>query len=202
LHVCFTWHERFLESDKRALDDYSDAVILPEVAPGRPAARTKMTRVPDTSDDQAAVTIRVLRADDSGDEAVLLDLRARVLRPGQPPERSRFAGDDDPNSVHLGAFVAGRCVGVASLLPEAGLRLRGMAVEADVRGTGVGAALLGRVHQIAEERGQDLWCNARKVAVGFYQKYGWTIEGSEFSIPEIGPHYVMRWRRSLKQEGL
>ncbi len=154
-----------------------------------------MTRVPDTSHNPAAVTICVLRTGDPGDEAVLLDLRARVLRPGQPPERSRFIGDDDPNSVHLGAFVAGRCVGVASLLPEAGLRLRGMAVEADARGTGIGTALLTRVHQIAEERGQDLWCNARKAAVGFYQKHGWTIEGDEFSIPDIGPHYVMRWRR-------
>ena len=145
------------------------------------------------------LTVRRLRCpDDPSDQSALLDLRARVLRPGQPVERSRFAGDDDPRAVHLGAFRGERCIGVASLLPEGGpdaLRLRGMAVEPEARGRGIGAALLTEIHRIAVERGRDLWCNARLAAVGFYEKAGWTVEGDVFELPDIGPHYVMRWKR-------
>ncbi len=128
--------------------------------------------------------------------AALYDLRARVLRPDRPPEDSRFPGDDAPATVHLGAFVDGKCVGVASLFAERGIRLRGMAVEPDRRGQGVGAALLRHIQQGAAERGQDLWCNARASAVGFYEKLGWKTEGDVFDLPLIGPHYVMRWTAS------
>ncbi len=128
----------------------------------------------------------------AGERACLYDLRARVLRPGRPPEESRFAGDDDPDAVHLGAFVRGRCVGVATLLPDGGLRLRGMAVEPDLQGRGIGAALVRRAQETAARAGQDLWCNARASAAGFYRKLGWVTEGGA-DVPGIGPHYVMRW---------
>jgi GNAT superfamily N-acetyltransferase len=141
--------------------------------------------------DREEVEVRPLRG--ANERACLYDLRARVLRPGRPREESRFAGDDDPATVHLGAFLDGRCVGIATLVQEHGLRLRGMAVEPKLQGRGIGAALVRHVQQIAAQAGQDLWCNARTSAAGFYRKLGWVVEGDVFDIPAIGPHYVMRW---------
>ena len=41
-------------------------------------------------------------------------------------------------------------------------------------------------------RGGDLlWCNARVVALGFYERLGFVAEGPEFEIVPIGPHFVM-----------
>ena len=142
----------------------------------------------------AGVTVRVL--DIAGDDgARLLDLRARVLRPGQPKERSHFPGDDAPNTVHLGAFDEDeRLLGIATVTQENGLRLRGMAVEDDLRGKGIGAILVRRVHALAAERNLPLWCNARAAAAGFYEKLGWVVESERFELPEIGPHFRMRWR--------
>ena len=130
------------------------------------------------------------------DMAALYDLRLRVLRPGFPPEAAIFPGDDDPGTVHLGAFAdegRRRCAGIASVYVNDGLQLRGMAVDPEFQGRGVGAALLRRVHQIAQERSLSLWCNARVSAVGFYRRLGWETEGAEFDIPTVGPHYIMRW---------
>jgi len=39
--------------------------------------------------------------------------------------------------------------------------------------------------------GRLLWCNARVVALGFYERLGFVTEGPEFDIHPIGPHYVM-----------
>jgi GNAT superfamily N-acetyltransferase len=138
----------------------------------------------------------IVRRLTAADTPALHDLRLRVLRPGRPPEAAVFPGDEDPATVHLGAFdEAGQCLGIATLVRNKGLQLRGMAVEPAVRGTGVGAAVLEAVHRTAVEEGfSDLWCNARVSAVGFYEKGGWTREGEQFEIPDVGPHYVMHRR--------
>ena len=141
-----------------------------------------------------ALTIRELK--DPEEMAALYDLRGRVLRPGRPPEDSRFPGDDAPTTVHWGAFVGGKCVGVASLFAERGVRLRGMAVEPDLCGQGIGTALIRHIQRTAAEKGQSLWCSARVSAVGFYEKLGWETEGDVFNVPLIGPHYIMRWNAS------
>ena len=39
--------------------------------------------------------------------------------------------------------------------------------------------------------GSYLWCNARLIAVPFYERMGLTAVGDLFEMPEIGPHYVM-----------
>jgi GNAT superfamily N-acetyltransferase len=138
----------------------------------------------------------VVRRLTAADTPALHDLRLRVLRPGRPPEAAVFPGDDAPTTVHLGAFDAdGRCLGIATLVHNNGLQLRGMAVEPAAQGTGVGAAVLEGVHRTAAEEGfTELWCNARVSALGFYERHGWVREGEVFDIPDVGPHYVMRRR--------
>ena len=126
-------------------------------------------------------------------------LRHRILRPGQTYEETLYPGDDLGDTVHLGAFDGDRLVGIASLYredrsggPPGGWRLRGMATDADVRGAGFGAALLGASVLHAESAGgAELWCNARMPAVGFYRRAGFAVVSEEFEVPGIGPHVVM-----------
>ena len=129
-------------------------------------------------------------------------LRHLVLRPNQPFEQTRYPGDDDPDTVHFGAFAGDRLVGVASLYREArpgagpaatGWRLRGMATDPGARGLGHGRRLLSAsVAHVAGADGGELWCNARLSAVAFYRAAGFEVVGDEFDIAGVGPHHVMR----------
>ncbi|MGI9022237.1 MAG: GNAT family N-acetyltransferase [Acidimicrobiales bacterium] len=127
-------------------------------------------------------------------------LRHLVLRPTQPVESTVYAGDDAPETTHLGAFEDVRLVGIASLFrepraggPADGWRLRGMATAPTARGRGAGNALLaGLRDQVAARGGGELWGNARQVAVGFYTAAGFEAVGPEFEIEDIGPHVVVR----------
>lgn len=131
-------------------------------------------------------------------------LRELVLRPRRPPADSVYPGDDDPTTVHLAAYSDGRLVGIASLYREdrtggdpstPGWRLRGMASAPDLRGTGIGRALLRRsLDHVARSGGGELWCNARTPVASFYAKHGFEVVSEPFDIPGIGPHVVMRRR--------
>jgi GNAT superfamily N-acetyltransferase len=127
-------------------------------------------------------------------------LRLAVLRPGRPIEAAQFPGDDAPTTRHFGAFRDAQLLGIASLyLAELrerpgsrALQLRGMATAPEVRGRGLGRALVHASVKFAREsRAELLWCNARIVAVGFYRKLGFEIVGDEFEIPDVGPHLRM-----------
>lgn len=129
-------------------------------------------------------------------------LRHQVLRPRQRPEELVYPGDDEPGSLHVGYFVDGTLVGIASVVrrPMPGeadasaWQLRGMAVLPEFRGSGAGAAMLRLcISHVARNQGKILWCNARTPAVGFYRRLGFNINGEEFQVPVSGPHFVM-WR--------
>jgi len=128
-------------------------------------------------------------------------LRQRVLRPHQAIEQMAYPGDDAPGTFHLAALnEAGQVLGIASfyldphpLDPRAGdWRLRGMAVEPELQGRGLGGRLVrAAIERIRERGGKRLWCNARVTAQRFYEKHGLRAEGERFDIPTIGPHTVM-----------
>ena len=62
------------------------------------------------------------------------------------------------------------------------------------RGTGVGSELLQAViGQVANAGGRVLWCNARTVALPFYQRHGFVVIGDEFLAAHGIPHHQM-WR--------
>lgn len=127
-------------------------------------------------------------------------LRQRVLRPHQPPEAMVYPGDDAADTLHLGAFVDGALVGIASLYREpppgevdpGAWRLRGMAVTPEAQGGGHGRALLEAclVHA-RRQGGTRVWCNARTTASGFYTRLGFLVQGDVFELPGIGPHHLM-----------
>jgi GNAT superfamily N-acetyltransferase len=127
----------------------------------------------------------------------LVPLRHAVLRPTLTVDTARFPGDLDPTTIHLCGRLDGRVVGCASFMavPFEGrpaYQLRGMATDALVRGTGVGARLLAHGSRLLAERGVALmWCNARCSAIGFYERQGWRVVSAEFDIPVAGPHVQM-----------
>jgi GNAT superfamily N-acetyltransferase len=127
-------------------------------------------------------------------------LRRAILRPHQAEHELVYPGDDDPQAFHATAVAAGEVVGVASVAPEAhssdprpgDWRLRGMATVPAVRGTGAGQALLDACVAAAGARGaRRVWCTARVPAAGFYERFGFAVEGDVFEVPMIGPHVVM-----------
>ena len=135
--------------------------------------------------------------------AEALPLRQLVLRPGRPLEAAQYPEDHAPSTRHFGAFRDTRLLGIATLLRAEmpgqpgvpAIQLRGMATAPEVRGEGFGRALILACLAFAGENGVPLlWCNARTGAVGFYRKLGFEIVGTEFIVPDVGPHFRM-WVR-------
>lgn len=128
------------------------------------------------------------------DPEEVIDLRARILRPGRPRQSAIFLGDDNPLSCHVVALVQDKIVGVGSAIPEPvdatpGMRIRGMAVEESHRHQGVGGAILDRLLERTNER--VIWCNARPGAIELYLSRGFFVDGPEFLEPGLGPHQRM-----------
>jgi len=127
-------------------------------------------------------------------------VRHPILRAGLPPHSAMFPEDDNPRTIHLGAFDGERLIAVATFFPETckthpgvlAYRLRGMATLRPWQGRGGGRALVLAGQRLVEENGaQVLWCNARSTARGFYEKLGFETEGDEFELPDSGRHFVM-----------
>jgi len=96
----------------------------------------------------------------------------------------------DPSCTHVLAEGGdGSAIGTGRLLPEG--RIGRMAVCASHRGRGVGAAMLSKLIEIAETRGQRRLVLAAQVrAMGFYRRFGFIAEGEVFLDAEI-PHRTM-----------
>lgn len=131
----------------------------------------------------------------------VIPLRHEVLRPGRPIETCYFDGDDARDTRHFAWVEAGRVLSIATVMRQERelsgehviLQLRGMATAKDVAGQGVGSAFL---QALNEELGASWWCNARAVAVRFYERNGLTVVGEPFDIPGIGTHYVMYHKKT------
>jgi ribosomal protein S18 acetylase RimI-like enzyme len=129
------------------------------------------------------------------------ELRHKMLRQGLPIDECVFKGDEDDQSFHLGAFVEGKLVSVASFYFDRNhdfddepnqYRLRGMATKPDHQRKGLSQELLKMAFPIIKQNFCSLlWCNARTSAVGFYQKAGFEKMGEEFEIPSVGSHFLM-----------
>jgi GNAT superfamily N-acetyltransferase len=128
----------------------------------------------------------------------IFQLRRDVLRAGLPIEEAQFPGDDDPVTIHVGAFAGARNVGCATgnlnqWQGRPAWQLRGMAVVPDYQRRGVGQRVLAEMERLIRETSniRQLWCNAREIALEFYKSQGWRIESEQFIIETAGPHYKM-----------
>jgi GNAT superfamily N-acetyltransferase len=140
--------------------------------------------------------------------ADVIDLRHQVLREGLPREEAVFEGDAGPTARHYAAVelspgTGGRvrtvCCATFHLNAWAGetaWQLRGMATAPDLRGRGVGRALMEWAEQDLRQAApvRLLWCNARVPALSFYLAQGWEIRSEIFDIPTAGPHHKLTKR--------
>ena len=103
----------------------------------------------------------------------------------------------DSRSDHALAYAAdGAAIGTGRLLPDG--HIGRMAVLRDSRGLGAGAALLLALLEQARKRGHALArLNAQIHAAGFYSRYGFAAEGTQFMEAGIA-HIAMR--RALKPD--
>ncbi len=131
-------------------------------------------------------------------------LRLCVLRNNSPTAVLVFEGDDEPTTVHLGAFHSDELVGIATFLrrpcsntPDAKrpVQLRGMAVSAALQSVGVGGALLtAAIAQLRADGVDVLWANARDAALGFYQGLlGMTVGDDAFVDATTGLSHHRVW---------
>jgi GNAT superfamily N-acetyltransferase len=128
-------------------------------------------------------------------------LRMSVLRPHEPAGRPMYGREQEPSTLHFAAVGRAEAVlAVGSVMPEEhprdprpdDWRIRGMATRPELRGRGMGSAVLAAIEGAAGERGaRRLWCNARTGARRFYERAGFAAEGREYEIEGIGAHFLM-----------
>lgn len=125
----------------------------------------------------------------------MVNLRHRILR---EPLGLTFTEKDllkDQNGLLLvaGFPTSEKIVGCCILTPisESTLQLRQMAVDNFLQKQGVGSKLLLFAQDVAVQNNyRYIYLHARKEAIDFYKKHGYTIEGDEFV--EVGiPHFEM-----------
>ena len=127
-------------------------------------------------------------------------IRQQMLRPGLEIDHCKFQNDEDDNTIHLGAFIEGRLVSVASFYfnnnprfnEDVQYQLRGMATLPEHQNQGFSRELLKFGFPLIKRNFcQLVWCNARLNAEGFYKKTGFEAIGNTFNIPDIGHHILM-----------
>jgi N-acetylglutamate synthase-like GNAT family acetyltransferase len=102
--------------------------------------------------------------------------------------------DKEKNDVLIGAFDEDKILGCCLLtkLDKDTVRLRQMAVQNNLQGKGIGAAMMNFAENVARDLGYKKICmHARKSAIGFYQKLGYKVTGQEFEEISI-PHFLMQ----------
>jgi GNAT superfamily N-acetyltransferase len=130
----------------------------------------------------------------------VLPLRNTVLREGKLTDNEcRFPTDKAEGNFHLGYYIKGELVCIASFHPQPygqfageGYQVRGMATAEKFRGQGVGTKLLNfGIVYLRGQKANYIWCNARKKALKFYHDIGFETVSPEFDIAGIGPHHVL-----------
>ncbi len=108
--------------------------------------------------------------------------------------------DEVEGTFHVGAFKDGEVVSVGTFLIQKNekfdtkkqYRLRAMASSPKVRGQNFGKKVIDFAKEELKNRNIEiLWCDARKVALRFYEKMGFKIIGDYYDVPKIGPHKLM-----------
>lgn len=96
--------------------------------------------------------------------------------------------DADFEGYHFGAYRRNVLVGVISLFRDDGdsFQFRKFAVHRDYQRQGVGEQLLSKLFAFAADlQAANVWCDARKEAVSFYQRFGLEPVGATFTRCDI-----------------
>jgi predicted GNAT family N-acyltransferase len=145
-----------------------------------------------TADCRLTVTVRPAR--DPAEVEAAMRLRARVFVDEQEVSPEEEKDDLDEDATQIVALDETGLIATCRLREvEAGVwKLERMAVEARVRGLGVGGRLLAGAEAEAHSLGaREIVMNAQRAAEGFYASHGYVPEGGTFMEAEI-EHIRMR----------
>lgn len=123
------------------------------------------------------------------------DLRWQVLRQETGHPKGSEKDDLEDDSCHLMAIEDDRCIGVGRVHfnHSSEGQIRYMAVAPDCRGRGVGLAIMEALEiYLLRNATATVVLNARKEAVGFYQKHGYDIIGEGHVLFGCIEHMKMR----------
>ena len=123
----------------------------------------------------------------------MVNLRNEILRKPLGLVFTEEELEQEKEDILMGAFEDDRLLACCLLTPmDSGtVRLRQMAVPNNMQGKGVGRALMIFAENVARDLGYRKLCmHARKTALGFYEKLGYTVAGEEFLEVTI-PHFTM-----------
>ena len=123
----------------------------------------------------------------------MVNLRLEILRKPLGLSFDPKELEKEKEDVLMGAFEDDRLLGCCLLTrqDQHTMRLRQMAVPNSMQGKGIGRALMIFAENIARDLGYRKLCmHARKTALGFYEKLGYSTAGEEFTEVTI-PHYIM-----------
>jgi predicted GNAT family N-acyltransferase len=123
----------------------------------------------------------------------MVNLRMDILRKPLGLSFDPVDLEKEKEDVLMGAFEDDRLLGCCLLTrqDQHTMRLRQMAVPNSMQGKGIGRALMIFAENIARDLGYKKLCmHARKTALGFYEKLGYSASGEEFTEVTI-PHYIM-----------
>ncbi|MEQ8515710.1 MAG: GNAT family N-acetyltransferase, partial [Chromatocurvus sp.] len=130
------------------------------------------------------------RADWQRDQDTLKELRETVFvrEQGVPPE-IEWDGKDAA-AAHVIAERGGQAIACGRLMPDG--KIGRMAVLPEARGTGVGAGVMTALVELAMRQGlRSVYLHAQSHAAGFYDRQGFSREGSAFLEAGI-EHVAMR----------
>jgi predicted GNAT family N-acyltransferase len=141
-------------------------------------------------------TVLARDADFTADFASIRRVRETVFIDEQRVPRDLEFDDRDPLCIHVLVFDGDLAVGTGRLDFGYGGKVGRVAVLATHRRSGVGTAVMERLHAVAREREHaKLWCHAQLTAVPFYERLGYVRSGPVFDeagIDHVRMDYVLR----------
>jgi|SRR5690554_1080475 len=126
-------------------------------------------------------------------------LRSLVLRNADVSKPCPFEGDSEKTTHHFGCRIGDEIVSIVSFFAiknenfgdKTMVQLRGMATHPDYAKKGFGTDLIEFSLVFFQTKVQLIWCNAREIAIPFYEKLGFIPTGEKFEIPNLGIHILM-----------
>jgi GNAT superfamily N-acetyltransferase len=124
----------------------------------------------------------------------MVTLRFEIMR---KPLGLSFSTEElakEKNDILIGAFDEDEMTGCCILtdISSGSVKLRQMAVLKNMQGKGIGEMIIQFAENIARDKGyRTLTMHARDTAIGFYEKYGYKVEGEGFIEINI-PHHIMK----------
>ena len=134
--------------------------------------------------------MRIVRASWDRDNTTLRHVRYLVFVEEQSVPLDLEIDGLDPACVHVLAYdTEGSAIGTGRITPEG--KIGRLAVLADHRRVGVGAAVARELLAVAAERGhQEVEADAQETAIPFWEKMGFVAQGETFMDAGI-PHRKM-----------